>query len=110
MIKTGRVTGRKTKKKREDRVPEIQGRVPKIGDRAYTFFSDREDGTSAVLEILPYTGKYKDIFNCVVRLSAPFYQSRKGYVDVAWPKKYYKIDRWDMVLVYFTLFDNYCFI
>lgn len=43
----------------------------KVGDKIETWFSDREDGMSTVLEILPYDGLFTDLFNCMLVVTAP---------------------------------------
>jgi hypothetical protein len=55
--------------------------TPKIGEKITTWFSDREDRLSTVLEVLPYTGKYVEMFDCVLRLSAP--RTKAGSLEMA---------------------------
>jgi len=66
------------------------GRFPKIGEKMETWFSGRADKMSRVIEVLPYTGKYPESFDCVLRLSAE--TSRKGYADMSWHSRNYKMD------------------
>ncbi len=53
----------------------------KVGDKITTFFSGQPDSKSTVLEIFPYTGLYKESFDCVLRLTAP--RTAAGYMDMA---------------------------
>lgn len=49
----------------------------KVGDKIPTWFSDKEDGLSTILEIKPYTGIYPQWFNCVLVLTAPRTMARQ---------------------------------
>lgn len=52
----------------------------KVGDRFDSWFSGpNEDGSSTVLEIRPYTGRYQKWFNCILRLSS---KTPNGYSDM----------------------------
>lgn len=53
----------------------------KVGDKYPTWFSDNEEGLSLVLDIKPYTGKYKEFYTSVLVLSAP--RTRKGSLEMA---------------------------
>lgn len=55
---------------------------PKVGDKIPTWFSDRADLHSTVLEVLPYEGKYPEHFSCVLRLTAP--RTRRGSIEMAY--------------------------
>ncbi len=57
----------------------------KKGDKIPTWFSDREDGLSTVLGVLPYTGKYSQWFNCVLVLTAP--RTRARQIEMAYNSK-----------------------
>jgi len=47
------------------------------GDRVQTFWNDAAE----VLETLPYTGRFPEHFNVVLRVSAP--STRRGWLEVA---------------------------
>lgn len=57
----------------------------KVGDLINTWFSDKYDGFSTILEIRPYqhkTGyrqKYADIFTHIIKVSAP--RTKKGWIE-----------------------------
>ena len=57
----------------------------KIGDRIETWFSDRPDAKSTVLAVCPYNGRYKEIFDCVVRVTAP--RTQAGHIDMAYDSR-----------------------
>ncbi len=46
-------------------------KVPSVNDRISTWFSDMPDGKSTVLAVYPYTGRYKEFFTHVLKLTAP---------------------------------------
>lgn len=50
-----------------------------IGKKIETWFSDSEDGKSVILDIKPYTGKYKEYFTLVIKVSAP--RTKRGYME-----------------------------
>jgi len=54
--------------------------VPQIGDKVLTWFSDQSDGKSVVIDVTPYTGRYKDDFTHVLKLSAP--RTRRGWMEM----------------------------
>ena len=51
-----------------------------VGDTYPTWFSDREDGLSTIMEIRPYTGVYKQWFTHILRLSAP--RTKRGWLEM----------------------------
>lgn len=53
----------------------------KVGDLYPTWFSGEDHGCSTILAILPYTGRYPQWFNCVLRLTAP--NTVRGWVEMA---------------------------
>ena len=53
--------------------------IRKVGDKYPTWFSGNADGLSIILDIFPYTGRYKDWFTHVIRLSAP--STMRGWMD-----------------------------
>jgi hypothetical protein len=57
------------------------GRTVRKGDTLLYWVSGTDDGISEVLEVLPYRGRYPNIFNCVLRLSAQ--RTMKGWVETA---------------------------
>lgn len=54
-------------------------KLPKIGDRIETWFSDTEDGMSTVMAVEPYQGRYPEFFTHVVRASAP--RTWRGWME-----------------------------
>lgn len=52
-----------------------------IGSKFETWFSGEADGMSTVVDILPYTGKYTEYFNCVLVLTAP--GTKKGCLPMS---------------------------
>jgi len=56
--------------------------VPKVGDKMKFWGSGREDGTSRVLKVSPYTGLYKKWFSHTIRLSAE--NTRRGWAEICW--------------------------
>lgn len=48
-----------------------EGNMFKIGDKILTWFSDREDGMSIIVDIQPYTGKYPELYDVVLEVTAP---------------------------------------
>ncbi len=58
----------------------MKKRVPSVGDMIPTWFSDREDGLSRVVEVLPYQGTYP--FSHVLVLTAP--KTEKGTIEMTW--------------------------
>jgi hypothetical protein len=55
----------------------------KVGDKIEFWGSGSPDGLSTVLEIRPYTGRYPEYYNCVLKLSAK-------RVDRGWMEKTHK--------------------
>lgn len=55
---------------------------PKVGDLIPTWFSDKPDGLSKVLEVFPYAGKYPEIYSHILVLTAP--RTMKGSLEMAW--------------------------
>ncbi len=54
------------------REPDLQWpRQLNVGDKLSTWFSDRPDGKSTVLAVYPYSGRYKEHFTHVLKLTAP---------------------------------------
>jgi len=51
----------------------------KIGDLYPTWYSDRPDKMSTVIDISPYTGRYKEFFTHVLRLTAP--KTCRGWME-----------------------------
>lgn len=57
----------------------------KPGDKLQVWWFTNTPGNMAtVLAVLPYTGLYKQWFNCVLRLSAP--RTNKGWLEMAYKK------------------------
>jgi hypothetical protein len=52
----------------------------KVGDLHPTWFSGREDGNSVVIAVSEYTGRYKEFFSLVLRLSAP--NTKRGWLEM----------------------------
>jgi hypothetical protein len=55
--------------------------APKVGDKVLTWFSDKPDGKSTILEVRPYDGCYKQWFKYVVRVSAP--RTSRGWMEMS---------------------------
>jgi hypothetical protein len=51
-----------------------------IGSKYPSWFSDRPDGLSTIIEVEPYEGRYPDHFTHVLRLSAP--RTRRGWMEM----------------------------
>lgn len=59
----------------------------KVGDKINVWWNaagryEEPHNNATVLDVLPYTGKYKESFNCVLRLSAP--STYRGYIEMAY--------------------------
>lgn len=55
--------------------------MPKVGDTHPTWFSDREDGLSTILEVRPYDGIFKQWFTWVIVVTAP--RTKKGSMELS---------------------------
>jgi hypothetical protein len=53
--------------------------LPKIGEKIETWFSGSPDGKSTVMEVFPYTGKYKNFFTHVVKATA--FNTTRGWME-----------------------------
>jgi hypothetical protein len=65
-------------------------KFPQPGEQMETWFSGRKDKLSRVIAVLPYTGKYPESFDCVLRLSAD--GTRRGYMEMTWSSREYERD------------------
>jgi hypothetical protein len=54
----------------------------KVGDKIETWFSGRADRMSTVLDIEPYSGRYPESFNCVLKLTA--LDTYRGFTKMAY--------------------------
>jgi len=54
--------------------------IPNVGDKVLTWFSDESDGKSTVLEVIPYTGRYTDMYTHVLKLTAP--RTSRGWMEM----------------------------
>jgi hypothetical protein len=54
----------------------------KVGALISTWFSRSPSGKSRILEILPYTGRYPQYFDCVLKVTAP--ATKQGYMEIAY--------------------------
>jgi len=62
-------------------VEEFGTELPSIGDHISTWFSDREDGYSIVMdEPEKYTGRYPESFTHVLRVTAP--RTQRGWMEI----------------------------
>ena len=57
----------------------------KVGDKIPFWGSGSPDGLSTVLAIFPYTGKYTNEFNCVLRLTAQ--RTKRGWLEMAYKQE-----------------------
>jgi len=54
----------------------------KVGDKIAFWASGSPDGFSTVLEMRPYTGKYTNMFNCVLKLTAQ--NTTRGWMEMSY--------------------------
>jgi hypothetical protein len=53
----------------------------KVGDKLTTWFSGLPDGKSTIMNIRPYTGRYKEHFTHFIELTAP--KTTRGTLEMA---------------------------
>ncbi len=54
--------------------------LPQPGDELSTWTGNPEDSKSFVIKVMPYTGRYPDMFSHVLRYTA--LNTTQGYMDV----------------------------
>jgi hypothetical protein len=63
----------------------------KVGAKLHVWWNTGTSNNMAtVLAILPYTGRYTEHFDCVLRLTAP--NTRAGWLEMAYRKSEYAYD------------------
>lgn len=62
----------------------------KIGAEIPFWGSGKESGLSMVLDVFPYTGRFKEFFNCVLVLTAE--NTRKRQIEMAYNSADWKFD------------------
>jgi hypothetical protein len=54
----------------------------KVGDSVKAWFTGPDlDGSSTILDIIPYTGTYPELFNCVLQISST---TQRGYCEMSY--------------------------
>ncbi len=59
--------------------------LPQVGQTMTTWFSDRMDRRSTILEVQPYRGRYPQFFDCVLIFSAP--RTKRGSLEMAYDSR-----------------------
>jgi hypothetical protein len=63
---------------------------PQVGDEIRVWWQTGRGNMATVLAVLPYTGKFPEWFDCVLRLSAP--NTRRGWMEMAYRSSDYERD------------------
>jgi hypothetical protein len=57
------------------------GVKPKVGQQISTWFSDAESGLSTIMDVRPYTGKFKTDYTWIIRVTAP--RTVRGWMEMS---------------------------
>jgi hypothetical protein len=67
-------------KKTKPHLPKLRGRKIKVW-----WETGEPDNMATILEVLPYTGRYPEFCDCVLKLPAP--RTRRGWLEMAYNSK-----------------------
>jgi hypothetical protein len=53
---------------------------PKVNDKIKTWFSDKPDGLSTIMEVRKYDGRYTEYFTYILKVTAP--RTYRGWMEI----------------------------